>query len=445
MPITENMALELPAEDGSSGTWDTLLNAAFARLDEHDHTEGNGLPVPTAGLDIDADLAFGGFAATGLKAVDFTAVATSDLAGYVCTLFVNAADDELYYRTSSGVNVQLTDGSALNSALLGGFTGDYGSGDEEAEYSSGSSIFNFQKNGTTRAFIDSADIRLFEATSGITNAVKLKSPASLAASYTLTLPSALPSGATKLLKASTTGAMSFTGAATHDGDLTQTGTLSVSGATTLSSTLGVSGTATLGGVVTVGGTLGVTGATTLSSSATVGTTLGVTGNTSLGGTLAVTSSSTFGGKAALNGDFSHPSRIRHFTALDMVSGDAVLTTPASDAHWDAVGGSCTVQFGLRVQEGDTVEQLVVYLKTSATAGTRSLQIRYWNTTVGTYQQLDAASITTTSSSITITLNVADFIVGSPAAAGSGVGFLHASVSLAEDDQLYGGRLTFKRT
>lgn len=46
-------------------------NDLAAALDDHDHTTGRGVPIPTAGLAIDEDLTFGGFAATDLELVDF--------------------------------------------------------------------------------------------------------------------------------------------------------------------------------------------------------------------------------------------------------------------------------------------------------------------------------------------------------------------------------------
>lgn len=251
MPTTPNMGLVLPTEDGSSGTWDTLLNAVGYEIDAHDHSPGNGVLVPSDGIGIDADLAFAGFAATGLKAVDFNAIAAASMSGYAGALFMSSADNELYWRTSGGVNVQVTSGSSLNAALLGGFTGDYGSGDEEAEFTSGSGIYNFLVNSNTRGFIDCSDIRLFEATGGVTNAVKLRSPAALAASYTMTMPAALP-GSTSLVVLSAAGA------------------LSTSLAPALTS-LSTTAEATIGTSATIGTTLGVTGAATLSS------TLGVAG------------------------------------------------------------------------------------------------------------------------------------------------------------------------
>ncbi len=329
MPTTTNMGLELPAEDGSSGTWDSILNSSLGLVDAHDHTSGNGLAVPSAGIDIDADLPFGGFAATGVKAVDFTPVATSTMAGYANALFSNSADGELYWRTSGGTNVQLTDGASLNSSLLGGFTGDYGAGAEEANYNVGSSIYNFLINATTRAFIDSSDIRLFEATSGITKAVKLKSPASLANSYTITMPAAPPASLTSLVTMATTGALavSVTPSVT---------TLATTGAATLNSAVVTTS-------ATIGTTLGVTGAVTMSAAATVGTTLGVTGATTLSSTLGVTGLITASNGVTLAANkhvtISGSGQYKHGDRTMVIPGNAFQPSSGSDSF-----GAVEVQF-----------------------------------------------------------------------------------------------------
>jgi hypothetical protein len=206
---TPNMVLTKPDPDGSVGTWDTELNASLDVIDSHDHSAGKGVKVPVAGIDIDADLSFAGFGATALKVVDLAAVLASTVTGYPTALFCNSADDELYWRTSGGVDVQLTSGNSLNAALLGGFTGDYGSGGSEANFNSGTSIYNFLRAANHRAFIDSSDIRLFQGTSGITNAVKIRSPNSLAASYDFILPTALPAAAA-VLEVGSTGQVAAT-------------------------------------------------------------------------------------------------------------------------------------------------------------------------------------------------------------------------------------------
>jgi hypothetical protein len=199
------MGLIKPDPDGSVGTWDTELNQTIDIADSHDHTPGNGVLVPVAGLDIDADLAMATFAITQIKAAALAAVLTTQVTGYVRCLFTNSADNELYWRTSGGVNVQLTSGASLNAALLGGITGaGYGTAGVELNYVSGSTLYNFLRAANHRAFIDSSDIRLFQSTAGITNAVKLRSPNALAASYDWIFPAALPAS-TQLLQLSSTG------------------------------------------------------------------------------------------------------------------------------------------------------------------------------------------------------------------------------------------------
>jgi hypothetical protein len=324
MPTTDYMSLVLPTEDGSSDTWDQLLNAALEVVDAHDHSTGKGVTVKSAGIEINADLPLGGYALTGGKALDFTAVAAATVSSYACALFANSADNELYWRTSGGTNVQLTSGTSLNAALLGGFTGDYGAGDEEANYASGTGIYNFLQAATTRGKIDCSDIRLFQASAGISNAVTVKSPAALAASYTITMPGAAPAS-TSLVQMSSAGTLtaSPSGAVATTGTVA-TGALTVTGAATVSTTLGVTGAATLSS------TLGVTGAATLSS------TLGVTGliTATAGLTAAANQHVTVSG----TGRFKHGSMTMVIPGNAFVADDATATYSydTGSGHWGTI-------------------------------------------------------------------------------------------------------------
>lgn len=220
---TPNAGYIKPDPDASVGTWDTEINATIDLLDAHDHSTGNGVRVPVAGLDIDADLPMAGFGIAGLKVVDLAAVLASEVTGYPTALFCNSADNELYWRTSGGSNVQLTSGASLNAALLGGFTGDYGTGGSEANFNSGTSIFNFLRAANHRGNIDSADHRLFEGTAGITNAVKLRSPNALAASYDWIYPTALP-GVQTMLQLGSAGQVAASNALPANSSFTVSGT-----------------------------------------------------------------------------------------------------------------------------------------------------------------------------------------------------------------------------
>jgi hypothetical protein len=221
MPTTANMSLILPTEGGSADVWDTLLNAALTLVDSHDHTAGKGVQVPSAGLKINADIAwsFAGtsYAITGAKAIDFAPAAAAGMTSYASALFVNSSDaNNLYFRNESGTNVKITDGSTINVSIVGGIGGDYASISALVDYVDSSDTYRFRQQTATLvrqyAKMESADLALYEylaagATPVPPRAVTLKSPASLAAAYSLTMPAALP-GAAALIQTSTVGVLS---------------------------------------------------------------------------------------------------------------------------------------------------------------------------------------------------------------------------------------------
>src|SRR6185312_16306510 len=92
-------------------------------------TTGKGVKVPSAGINVNADLSFAAFALTTAKAVTFNAVLSSAVTGYSNALWVDSSvsPNNLYFRNSSGTNVQITSGNTLNVAIVGGIGGDYSS------------------------------------------------------------------------------------------------------------------------------------------------------------------------------------------------------------------------------------------------------------------------------------------------------------------------------
>lgn len=209
MPTTTPfMSLTLP-DVGAGGTvgttWATYLNTALSAIDSHDHTSGSGNQIPSAGLDIDADLDFSDFGADNLGFVAFTARALKPTP----TLSLYAKGADLYFQDSTGTEVRITQDSALAGSSDGGFGGDYGDGDELATYSNATKTFSFMQDTSPAvpAKIYSSDISIGQATTA-PNVITLKSPNSLAASYTLTLPTALPAS-TRKLQFSSSGVGSF--------------------------------------------------------------------------------------------------------------------------------------------------------------------------------------------------------------------------------------------
>lgn len=118
MPTTTYMAMVLPVPASTLGPqWATELNAALTVNDAHDHTTGKGKQVPSAGINVNADLAFGSYNATALKSARFTSQAAplggvSDLS----TVYVSTGD--LYFNNSAGTQIRVTAGGALNVAGL---------------------------------------------------------------------------------------------------------------------------------------------------------------------------------------------------------------------------------------------------------------------------------------------------------------------------------------
>ncbi len=200
---TPYMSLDLPVVSTTLGPeWATLLNAALTAVDNHDHTEGLGRKITSAALNINGDVAIGNNNLTGAKSYNM-ANQSSALGGATDVRSLYAVAGELYYNDSVGNQIQLTSGGALNASSIGAIGGDYGSSTANVYYNSTSKTFFFDQNTDQRAKLDIGDLIIRE-TVAAANGITIKSPSSLAASYSITLPAALPA-ANKMLQMSTTG------------------------------------------------------------------------------------------------------------------------------------------------------------------------------------------------------------------------------------------------
>lgn len=112
---TTFLGLQLPTPTVTLGpAWANEVNAAFEVIDAHDHTSGKGVQVPTAGLNINADLDFNEFGALNLKLVSFDAQPSLP-SGSTFSESVSVFNGNLYFTNSSGVPVQVTDGGSIAS------------------------------------------------------------------------------------------------------------------------------------------------------------------------------------------------------------------------------------------------------------------------------------------------------------------------------------------
>jgi hypothetical protein len=321
---TTNMLLVKPTEGSDSGSWDAEVNDALDLIDAHDHSSGKGVTVKTAGLSINADLTFttGGTAnaAKDLKAVDFAPSAASGMTAYAGALFCNSDDsNNLYWRTTSGSNVKLTSGASLNvAAFVGGIGGDYSSVSALVDYTDGSDKYMLRQEVNTAvrqyAKLECADLKLFEYhAAGVTPVtpfgVTLKSPAALAADYSITMPGAAP-GSTSLVQMSSAGVLTASN--------------------------------TVGNAVSMSSTLGVTGLIT----ATAGLTAAANQHVTVSGT----------------GDIKHGDRIKN---ISLFSGSGNMTP--GTASIGATAGSQTWTADTTLRVGDRIKTLQFFFDPAGTS------------------------------------------------------------------------------
>jgi len=197
MAITPNMGMLLPIVSTTVGPLYAFENnQAFSVIDSHNHAPGNGAPIPTSALSIDADLPINSFNVTLIRSSRYTSnVSPLSLPSDIRSVYVVGGD--LYYNNGIGQQIQITAGAALNATTVGGIGGDYATSSASVFYTSFSSTFTFWSAVNTPAIIDVGPITIREVALspfGIT----LNSPSALSADYSLTLPNALPAS-TKIM------------------------------------------------------------------------------------------------------------------------------------------------------------------------------------------------------------------------------------------------------
>ena len=73
---TPNMNLPISTVGVDTGlTWETNLNAAQSIIDGHNHTSGNGVQIPVAGISIQTSLPMNNNSLVGTQAITFVAQA----------------------------------------------------------------------------------------------------------------------------------------------------------------------------------------------------------------------------------------------------------------------------------------------------------------------------------------------------------------------------------
>lgn len=198
---TPNMGLIVPST-GANGelgpAWANELNGDLGILDQHNHSNGQGVPVTPAGLNINSDLAINDNNLTTVKTVNFTAQLTT-LPGTSPNLgCIYVAGNELVYNDEAGNIVPITNNGAVN-AGAGSITG-LPSGTASASYSGGT--FVWQSATNTPANMDGGSF-IFRDISVNSKGVTVSAPAALASNYGLVWP--LVPGTTSIVTLDSSG------------------------------------------------------------------------------------------------------------------------------------------------------------------------------------------------------------------------------------------------
>ncbi len=199
--ISPNMNLVLPGVGQTLGPqYATDLNNSLTIIDTHNHTAGYGVPVPSSGLNINADLTMANNNLTAIKSLRMQPQSILSGPSDLTCMFVNALD--LYYNDGAGNHVRITQS--------GGVAGSPGSisnlnSPASATYVGGSQTFVWQSDANTPANMDNASIilrNLVANSFGLT----LNPPAAMGANFALTLPT-LPASQ-KIMTLDSSGNMS---------------------------------------------------------------------------------------------------------------------------------------------------------------------------------------------------------------------------------------------
>lgn len=261
--LSSNMSLPIPIVGVDPGPdWASNINSSLTLIDGHDHSPGYGTPVTTSGMSINADLTMASNNLTFVRSVRLN----SQSAVIIQATDLNCLYDvlgDLYFNDGSGNQVRITQS--------GGVVGTPGSistltSPASATYNAGSTTFVWQSDANKAAAMDGGAVIIRETNVTSANGVTLQSPTSLAASYTFTLPSALPAS-TQYLTSTSGGVLSTATADSIGAAMTATG----------ANAIGVSMTST--GANAVGASMTSTGANAIqvSSTRSTGTSVGTGG------------------------------------------------------------------------------------------------------------------------------------------------------------------------
>ena len=194
------MNLTIPTTASTNGPqYANEVNNSLSRIDAHNHSNGNGVPVTPEGLNISGDLTFNDNNATDVRSMRLTnngstLVLPSDI---YCVYSING---DLWYNNDAGTPVQITSGGSIvgSSGNISGMTGN-----AAVVFSTDTYRFYTDTSIPKAANLDAGALLLRNLTPNSTYAMTVQPPASMTANSTVTLPS-VPA-ATKILTMTSAG------------------------------------------------------------------------------------------------------------------------------------------------------------------------------------------------------------------------------------------------
>lgn len=186
---TTNMGLTTSTPLVTTGpAWANNVESNWDVLDAHDHSSGKGVQITPSGININTNLEYNSFSAIGLQSTRYNNQSAVLSSSIVTTVY--AKDGNLYFNNGTGNAVQVTNGTSVNVAGVGGITG-LGGTDAAVTYSDITKVFAFTQDANITASLDVGPVTIRENIA-FANGITLQSPSSLAGSYSMTMPAALP-------------------------------------------------------------------------------------------------------------------------------------------------------------------------------------------------------------------------------------------------------------
>ncbi len=214
MALTPNMGMTLPTPTVTPGPlYATENNQAFTVIDSHDHSPGNGVPIPSVAINVNADIPFNGYNASLLRSTLYNSQ-SSPLALPTDVRSIYSVGGDLYWNNGTGQPVQITAGNALNAASIGGIGGDYTTSGASVFYTSATLTYTFWSSANTTGSIEAGPLTIRNNTANSFGTTINANP-SISANYAVFLPAALPASV-KFLTLDNSGNI----AATYDTDNT---------------------------------------------------------------------------------------------------------------------------------------------------------------------------------------------------------------------------------